>query len=79
MGEYSDFDINESLKLYLSDPSTIPTTEAIPELLDCENDPDNFTPQLIGGILEQVNDAISENPEALARNTCFDSLQLLLK
>ena len=35
-----DFDINESLKYYLSDPASVPTPDADPELLDCENDPE---------------------------------------
>ncbi|ODH27736.1 hypothetical protein ACO22_04122 [Paracoccidioides brasiliensis] len=74
-----DFDINESLKYYLSDPTSVPTPEADPELLDCENDPESLTTPLINGVLNPVVDAVAENPEGLARSSFFDSLQFLLK
>ncbi|PGH12557.1 hypothetical protein AJ79_04178 [Helicocarpus griseus UAMH5409] len=74
-----DFDINESLKYYLSDPASVPTPEADPELLDCENDPEALTSSLINGVLNPIVDAVAENPEGLARSSFFDSLQFLLK
>ncbi|EER42782.1 condensin [Histoplasma capsulatum H143] len=49
-----DFDINESLKYYLSDPSSVPTPEADPELLDRENDPESLTSPVINGISPQL-------------------------
>ena len=75
----ADFDINEALKLYLSDPATIPTPEADNALQDCENEPEALTPALINGILNAIIEAIAENPEAILRPTNFDSLQFLLK
>ena len=74
-----EFDINESLKLYLSDPATIPTSEASPELADCENDPDNFTPATIDAALEPIVEALAENPENIFRSDVFDTIQFLLK
>ncbi|KAI1620718.1 condensin complex subunit 1 [Exophiala viscosa] len=79
MDDQVDFDINEALKLYLSDAATIPTAEASPELLDCENDPDSLTTSLVDNALDPVIDSIAENPEALARSTSFDTIQFLLK
>ncbi|KAL2379885.1 hypothetical protein RJZ90_004959 [Blastomyces dermatitidis] len=77
--ETMDFDINESLKYYLSDPASVPTPEADPELLDCENDPESLTSPLINAVLNPIVDAVAENPEGLARSSFFDSLQFLLK
>ncbi|KAK2812158.1 hypothetical protein FQN50_001515 [Emmonsiellopsis sp. PD_5] len=74
-----DFDINESLKFYLSDPASVPTPEADPELQDCENDPELLTGPLIEGVLNPIVDAVAENPDGLARSSFFDSLQFLLK
>lgn len=74
-----DFDINAALKSYLDDPSSIITPEADPALLDCESDPDSFSPGLINSVLNPIVDAVSENPEAIARSSTFDSLQFLLK
>lgn len=79
MDDQVDFDINEALKLYLSDAATIPTPEASPELLECENDPDSLTASLVDGALEPVIDSIAENPEALTRGSAFDTIQFLLK
>ena len=74
-----DFDVNESLKLYLSDPATILTPEADGALVECENDPESLTSGLINGALNPIVEAIAENPEALIRPSAFDSLQFLLK
>lgn len=73
------FDINDSLKYYLSDPTSIPTPDADPELLDCETDPDQLSPNLIDNVLNPIVDAVAENPEGLTRSSLFDSLQFLLK
>ena len=79
MNDQGDFDINDALKYYLSDPATIATPEADGSLQDCESDPDSLTPALINGVLNPIVDAIAENPEALIRRSTFDSLQFLLK
>ena len=73
------FDINESLKYYLSDPHTVPTPEADSELLDCESDHELLTDVLVDGLLDRIVDSVAENPEGLARSFFFDSLQFLLK
>ncbi|PWY65046.1 hypothetical protein BO70DRAFT_366849 [Aspergillus heteromorphus CBS 117.55] len=73
------FDINESLKYYLSDPASVPTPDADPELLDGETEPDQLTTALIDNILNLIVDAVAENPEGLTRSSFFDSLQFLLK
>ncbi|KAL1962794.1 hypothetical protein VTN77DRAFT_9163 [Rasamsonia byssochlamydoides] len=79
MEDRIDFDINESLKYYLSDPATVPTLEADPELVDCENDPELLSTALVDSVVNPIVDGIAENPEALMRPSFFDSLQFLLK
>ncbi|BCS05152.1 condensin subunit YCS4 [Aspergillus luchuensis] len=79
MEDRIQFDINESLKHYLSDPASVPTPDADPELLDCETDPDQLSGALIDNVLNPIVDAVAENPEGLARSSSFDSLQFLLK
>ena len=74
-----DFDINDALKYYLSDPATVPTPEAKGNLQDCENDPESLNDGLVNSVLNPIVDAIAENPEALGRCSTFDSLQFLLK
>ena len=74
-----DFDINEVLKHYLSDPASIATPEADGNLVDCENEPESLTHGLINGVLNPIVDSIAENPDALMRSSTFDSLQFLLK
>ena len=79
MADRVDFDINESLKLYLSDPATVPTPEASSSLTDCENDPDSLSPSLVESVLEPVIDAVADNPENILRSDVFDTIQFLLK
>ncbi|KAJ9349445.1 hypothetical protein DTO027B9_7600 [Paecilomyces variotii] len=79
MEDRINFDLNESLKHYLSDPATVPTTEADSELLDCENDPESLSSAQIDAVLNPIVDAVAESPEGLTRAVFFDSLQLLLK
>lgn len=79
MGDSDDFDINAALKAYLDDPQSIPTPEADTALLDCENDPDAFTPGLINSVFNPIAEAIGENPEAILQTQVLDSLQFLLK
>ncbi|KAL8943261.1 MAG: hypothetical protein Q9216_001172 [Gyalolechia sp. 2 TL-2023] len=79
MADQMEFDINDALKHYLSDPATVPTPEADGTLVDCENDPQSFTSGVINEVLNPIVDSIAENPDALARSSCFDSLQFLLK
>ncbi|KAB8236728.1 Condensin complex subunit [Aspergillus alliaceus] len=79
MEDRVQFDINESLKYYLSDPTSVPTADAEPELLDCEADPDQLSTALIDNVLNTIVDAVAETPEGLARPAFFDSLLFLLK
>ncbi|KAI9837859.1 MAG: hypothetical protein M1819_006793 [Sarea resinae] len=79
MGDRVDFDLNESLKHYLSDPAAVPTSEADSALLDCEDNPESLTNALINGVLNPIVDGVAENPEAITRASSFDSLQFLLK
>jgi len=75
-----DFDINEAIKLFDSDPSSIPTPEAPQALQDCEDDPESLsTPGLINSELNPVVDAVAESPDAITRSSVFDTLQFLLK
>ncbi|AEO60291.1 condensin component-like protein [Thermothelomyces thermophilus ATCC 42464] len=75
-----NFDINDALKHYMSDPAGIPTPEADSALLDCENDPDSLTDNaVINAVLNPIVDAVAENPDAITRSSIFDSLQFLLK
>ncbi|KAL6721200.1 condensin complex non-SMC subunit Cnd1 [Lecanora helva] len=79
MTDQVDFDINDALKYYLSDPAAIATPEADSALQDCENDPESLTSGLVNGVLNPIVDSIANNPEALSQSSCFDSLQFLLK
>ncbi|OJJ43347.1 hypothetical protein ASPZODRAFT_123501 [Penicilliopsis zonata CBS 506.65] len=79
MEDRVQFDLNESLKYYLSDPTSVPTPDADAELLDCEADPEQISASLIDNVLNPIVDGIAESPEAITRASSFDSLQLLLK
>ncbi|EED14144.1 condensin complex component cnd1 [Talaromyces stipitatus ATCC 10500] len=79
MEDRIDFNINESLKYYLSDPATVPTPDAEPELYDCENETELLSSSLIDGVIDPIVDGVAANPEALMRPSFFDSLQVLLK
>jgi condensin complex subunit 1 len=75
-----DFDINEAIKLFDSDPSTIPTPEAAQALQECEDDPESLSsPGLINSELNPVVDAVAESPDAITRSSVFDTLQFMLK
>ncbi|KAF1829727.1 hypothetical protein BDW02DRAFT_560476 [Decorospora gaudefroyi] len=75
-----DFEINEAIKLFDSDPSTIPTPEAPQALQDCEDEPEALSsPGLINSELNPVVDAVAESPDAITRSSVFDTLQFLLK
>ncbi|KAL2258201.1 hypothetical protein VTK26DRAFT_8581 [Humicola hyalothermophila] len=75
-----NFDINDALKHYMSDPAAIPTPEAHGALVDCENDPESLSDNgVINGVLNPIVDAVAENPDAITRSHIFDSLQFLLK
>jgi condensin complex subunit 1 len=74
-----NFDINDALKHYMSDPASIPTPEADSVLVDCENDPEALTNALILPVLDPIVDAIAESPDAITRSSHLDSLQFLLK
>jgi condensin complex subunit 1 len=75
-----DFDINDALKHYMSDPAAIATPEADSVLVDCENSPESLSDNgTINAVLNPIVDAIAENPDAITRSAHFDSLQFLLK
>ncbi|USW56238.1 Putative armadillo-like helical, condensin complex subunit 1 [Septoria linicola] len=73
------FVVGEALTAYLDDPHAMPTPEAAAELVECENDPDAFSPGLINGVLDEISAAVGENPEAILQAGHLDSLQFLLK
>ncbi|KAF7545944.1 hypothetical protein G7Z17_g8775 [Cylindrodendrum hubeiense] len=77
--ETINFDINDALKHYMSDPASIPTPEADSALFDCENDPEALTNPVINSVLNPIVDAVADNPDAIMRAPHMDSLQLLLK
>ena len=72
-----DFDINESLKLYLNDPTSISTPDASPEIADA--DADTLEQSALIEALEPIKDAIRENPDTLMRSASWDTLQCILK
>ncbi|PVH87836.1 hypothetical protein DL98DRAFT_447145 [Cadophora sp. DSE1049] len=74
-----NFNINDALKHYMSDPATVATPEADSNLVDCENDPEALTNSLINTVLNPIVDSVAENPDAITRSSSFDSLQFLLK
>ncbi|KAH7018145.1 condensin component [Microdochium trichocladiopsis] len=78
--ESINFDINDALKHYMSDPAAIATPEADAALVDCESDPDALSNiALINPVLNPLVDALAESPDAIMRSSYFDSLQFLLK
>ncbi|KAI0018899.1 condensin component [Xylariomycetidae sp. FL0641] len=78
--ESINFDINDALKHYMSDPAAIATPEADSALVDCESDPEALSDiGLINSVLNPIVDAVAENPDAITRSAYFDSLQFLLK
>lgn len=77
--EAINFDINDALKHYMSDPASIPTPEADSSLVDCENDPESLTNAVINPVLNSIVDAVAENPDFITRAAYFDTLQFLLK
>ncbi|KAG8529333.1 uncharacterized protein KY384_005969 [Bacidia gigantensis] len=79
MDSNTEFDINDALKYYLSDPASIATPEADGILQDCETAPESLTSATVNSVLNPIIDAIAVNPEALSRSSVFDSLQFLLK
>ena len=79
MGDRVEFDINDALKNYLSDPSAIATPEAPADLQDCENDPDSLTAPTVNAALNPVVHAVADSPDAITRSEVFDTLQCLLK
>ncbi|EFY86244.1 condensin complex component cnd1 [Metarhizium acridum CQMa 102] len=74
-----NFDINDALKHYMSDPTTIPTPEADSALFDCENDPESLTNPVVNPVLNPIVDAVTHDPDAILRASNMDSLQFLLK
>ncbi|KAK6708467.1 hypothetical protein SNK03_009337 [Fusarium graminearum] len=74
-----DFDLNDALKHYMSDPASIATPEADGALFDCENDPDALTLPVVNSVLNPIVDAVADNPDAIMRASNMDSLQFLLK
>ncbi|KAF8440590.1 condensin complex component cnd1 [Terfezia claveryi] len=78
-GEKIQFDLNESLKYYLNEPTSVPCDNADPELVECEGDGEALTKEQINRILDPIIDAIAENPEAISKGYAFDSIQCMLK
>jgi len=74
-----NFNINDALKHYMSDPASIPTPEADSGLVDCENDPESLTNSVILPVPDAIVDAVAENPDAITQSARFDSIQFLLK
>jgi condensin complex subunit 1 len=75
-----NFDINDALKHYMSDPASVPTIEADAALVDCENDPESLADNgIINSVLNPIVDSVAESPDAITRSAHFDSLQFLLK
>ncbi|KAI7970629.1 hypothetical protein EIK77_004655 [Talaromyces pinophilus] len=67
MEDRIDFNLNDSLKYYLSDPATVPTPDAEPELYDCENETELLSSALIDGVIDPIVDGVAANPEMLMR------------
>ena len=61
----AEFDINEALKLYLNDPTTIPTPEASADVADIDNDPESITPAALSSILNPISSAIFHHQRKL--------------
>lgn len=79
MAHHAAFDVDESLKLYLSDPSSIPTPEAEAAFLDYETDPEGIEIDHVNAVLDPIVDAITESSDAILQSSFLDSIQCLLK
>jgi condensin complex subunit 1 len=81
MDSQADFDVNEAIKNYDSDPSEIATPDASRELQDFEHEPERLGEEfaLLNAELNPIVDAIADSPEAITRSAHFDTLQFLLK
>ena len=74
-----NFDINDALKDYMSDPGSIATPEADGALVEFESEPENLTNQVLNPVLNPIVDAVADSPDAMTRAVNMDSLQFLLK
>ncbi|KAG9229123.1 armadillo-type protein [Amylocarpus encephaloides] len=74
-----EFDINDALKHYMSDPTSIATPDADSDLVDCKNNHESLTNSLINTVLNPIVDSVAETPDAVLSSSTFDSLQFLLK
>lgn len=79
MDDRVNFDINNSLRDYLSDPTAVQCPEVDSRLVDCETDPERLSDSTINSVLEGIIDDVANNPETITRGIHFDSLQWLLK
>lgn len=74
-----NFDINDALKDYMSDPTSIPTPEADGTLVEFETEPESLTNQVLNPVINPIVDAVADSPDAIMRAANMDSLQFLLK
>ncbi|KAF1967505.1 hypothetical protein BU23DRAFT_542597 [Bimuria novae-zelandiae CBS 107.79] len=81
MDSQANFDVNEAIKHYDSDPAQIATPDAPRELQDFEHEPERLQEEgaVINAELNAVVDAVADSPEAITRSSNFDSLQFLLR
>lgn len=79
MADVVDFDLNDSLKQYLSDPALIATPEADSALAAYENTPEDLDVASINSVLDSIIDAVAESPDAILQSRHFDTIQFLLK
>ena len=81
MDSQADFDVNEAIKNYDSDPATIATPDAPRELQDFEHEPERLREEaaVVNAELNTVVDSIADSAEAITRSSNFDTLQFLLR
>lgn len=72
-----EFDLDESLKQYMSDPASISTPEANIEVADL--DKDNVDQTVVTDALEAIRESIHENPDTILQGNALDTIQCVLK
>jgi condensin complex subunit 1 len=77
--ERVEWNLRKYYDLYIQDPALIPCSEADPELLEAEENPEALTNAQINQILDPIIDSLAANPDAISKASVLDTLQCLLK
>lgn len=74
-----EWNLGQSLKVYLDDPKLIPCSDADALLTEHEDEIDKLSASDINRALDPLVDALATDASAILRSSIVDTLQLLLK